>query len=244
MQSHQNPLGNTLFQLSEDIYTYLIKLAPLLLCLGLVLSLIQKTVRFAYYRVDHLYLMEIRTEEVLQGLSYLFVFAYTFFLSHDIHMAYKKYRKIYTKTLLANIFFIIVYMLFLWYTQTYYLNILQTIVIVVFIIFIGIFFIFIKALYQKPIESMLVRTTVCTSLFIIIFAVIILQYMAEASNKRFTYIQNNNHDYIVVTTFKDYYITKLSKIENDTISVYRDKTYLFKLDKAIIAHEFKIKNMQ
>lgn len=72
--------NNPLFQLSEDVYKYVIRLAPLLLCFGFVLSLIQKTVRFAYYEVDHLYLMEIRTEEVLQGLSYLFALIYYAFL--------------------------------------------------------------------------------------------------------------------------------------------------------------------
>ena len=83
--------NNPLFQLSEDVYKYVIRLAPLLLCFGFVLSLIQKTVRFAYYEVDHLYLMEIRTEEVLQGLSYLFALIYYAFFVYRIS-AWKEER--------------------------------------------------------------------------------------------------------------------------------------------------------
>lgn len=81
-------IKDTLFQLSEDVYNYIVRLAPLLLCFGFALSMIQKTVRFIYYKIDPRYLMEIRTEEVLQEVAYLFpLICYSFY-------AYSIYKRI------------------------------------------------------------------------------------------------------------------------------------------------------
>lgn len=241
--SNAHPRKKAFFHWGEYIYKYIINFAPLLLCMGLVLSLIQKTVRFAYYEVDHLYLMEIRTEEVLQGLSYLFIFIYSLFLSHDIYVAYVKYKILHIKTCITNIVFIVVYILFLWYTQTYYINISQIIVIAVFALFVVTTMIAIQASYKGKIDIPSIKSTGCAIIFITIFAVAALQYLAEMSNKRFTYIQNNKNEYIIITTFKDYYITVLSKVDNNTITIYRGMVYIFKLDQDIIAHEFKEKIM-
>lgn len=233
-----------MYKIIQDVYEYIIKIAPLLLCLGFVLFLIQKTVRFAYYEVDHLYLMEIRSEEVLQSLSYLFIFIYIFFFLHDYKFYYDENQKINMTFIFTHLMIVFLYVLFLWYTQTYYINLSHIISIFIIIVILSIAIIFAQYILSIQNNKCFSRIKICVIIFSLIAAISIIQYIVESSNKRFTYLEKEEKQYIIISTFKDYYITVLSCVEDDNITIYRGQVHLFKLDMDIKAHQFTNKIMK
>lgn len=184
-----------MYKIIQDVYEYIIKIAPLLLCLGFVLFLIQKTVRFAYYEVDHLYLMEIRSEEVLQSLSYLFIFIYIFFFLHDYKSYYNENKKINVVFIFTQLIVVFLYILFLWYTQTYYINFLNIISIFIIIFVLSVATLTAKYILSIQNNKRLSRIKICFIIFLLIAAIAIIQYAIESSNKRFTYLENGGKQY-------------------------------------------------
>lgn len=235
---------DVMYKIIQDVYEYIIKIAPLLLCLGFVLFLIQKTVRFAYYEVDHLYLMEIRSEEVLQSLSYLFIFIYIFFFLHDYKLFYKENKKINITFIFTHLIVVFLYVLFLWYTQIYYINFFHVISIFIIIVILSVTIIFAQYIISTKNNKCFSRIKICFIIFSLISAISVIQYIVESNNKRFTYLEKEEKQYIIISTFKDYYITVLSNVENDNITIYRGQVHLFKLDMGIKAHQFTNKIMK
>ena len=187
--------------------------------------------------------MELRTEEVLQGLSYLFVFIYCFFLWNDIRIYHNKYNKSNINVIFIHMLMLSLYTAFLWYTQTYYMTIWHGISIVGILCVFGVLFKVVNLSFIIG-EYTFLRTNVCFIIFILMAAVIVIQYTVESANKRFTYIKNGIDEFIIVSTFKEYYITALSDVAGDTIRIYRGQIALFKLDNQIYAQEFSRKIME
>ncbi len=249
---------------SENIYRYIVRFTPLLVFFGFVFSLLQKLARFFYYHIDHRYLMEIRTEEVLQGLSSLLVFIYYAVIVYYTYNSYRENRLSLSKNLISiycvNFEIALLYIVIANCIKSYCFNFLSIFIdisslaiLTVTAILIGIL---LKKIIIKNSDSQDISQDgifpytkyrewyACISIIIFMFCIFMYQIIDECINKSFSYTTQGDNDYVIITTFKDCYIAIRSKIENDTITIYPGKVRLFKLEQEITAHEFKEKIMR
>lgn len=229
----------------DNIKNYLVPIIPIVVCIGFILYLVQKMTRFAFYKVDVLYLVEIRIEEILQGLLFIFIFILTLCSgiliyciknnrSENIETNFTIISSIrenkYTLASVLILPFILSICIMISYNNK--INIDQ--IKIVFFSYMAFtcvgyaiaYFWNINKKHSLIIKS--INMLCCIALFMVLVA--FLQYSFESFNKRFTYIETQDGVHVIVSSINGNYITKKAKIENcnnkKEIKIFLDDTIL------------------
>ncbi|WP_440444118.1 hypothetical protein [Phascolarctobacterium sp.] len=214
--------------------------------IGYIFASIQKLTRLTYYKVDNVYLFEIRMGEIFLGVIYLFILSLPVAINFTRHtfllmiigvvlyflMTYALRLEVEIKRYIGLIFPYFIYLLFIWLDP---LNCVEFFKVTVTQIFV----------YNAFFAIHLV-------LGIMMLIIVVLQLLAEASNDRFTYINpdNENEVYIIITRTEGTYITVRGKLkqEGDKVKIYifRGNVKLIPIDNqqisVIFVDEKKLEN--
>ena len=186
--------------------------------IGYIFASIQKLTRLTYYKVDNVYLFEIRMGEIFLGVIYLFILSLPVAINFTRHtfllmvigvvlyflMTYALRLEVEIKRYIGLIFPYFIYLLFIWLDPLNCVDFFRVTVTKMFV-------------YDAFFAIHLV-------LGIMMLIIVILQFLAEASNDRFTYINadNENEIYIIITRAEGTYITVRGKLkqEGDKVKIY------------------------
>ena len=82
------------------------------------------------------------------------------------------------------------------------------------------------------------------AIFLALF-VSFMQLAIEAYNKRFTYIEYDEKEYAVLTTFQDNFIALESEVSDSCITIYRGHVRLIPIsDTTLLNRQFSQKHLQ
>lgn len=212
--------------------------------IGYIFASIQKLTRLTYYKVDNVYLFEIRMGEIFLGVIYLFILSLPVAINFTRHtfllmvigvvlyflMTYALRLEVEIKRYIGLIFPYFIYLLFIWLDPLNCVDFFRVTVTKMFV-------------YDAFFAIHLV-------LGIMMLIIVILQFLAEASNDRFTYINADNEIYIIITRAEGTYITVRGKLkqEGDKVKIYifRGNVKLIPIDNkqisVIFADEKKLEN--
>lgn len=208
---------------------------PIVVFIGYISASIQKIVRLAYYKVDIVYLFSLHISEIFLGIGYLLLLCLPFYSACLYNLGSKCvcvisvlcsivliFLQIYSlklvfnkKFLLTLLAYLIFYFLVLWVAPVHIDVVIQTVKILTIQQF-ALYFLFVFLLF--------------------IILVIALQFWAEYTNERFTYlITESSEVYVFITTFQGNFITVHAAISDDSrvkkIKIYRGEIVLFPIDK-------------
>lgn len=208
---------------------------PVVVFLGYIAASVQKMVRLAYYKVDLVYLFSLHVSEVFLGVCYLlllFTPIYSAFLYHYGSCYFWIFNVICAILLLVCQ----VYSLKLKLTKN-----MKRVIGMCFLYFIGSLWFFCSSvseimlfIKELSVNDFLLYFLVTFLMFILL--VIILQFMAEHSNGRFTYIKTSSGEvYVIITVFRENFITVRSKFtvaddDKYKIDIYRGDIVLYPID--------------
>ncbi len=215
-----------------------------LILFGYFFTTMLQIVRYAYYGVEITYLLVIRIEEILLGVFYLSIILMILISAYELAAFTTRKRLIILKQM-----FIWAFCCILSFALTqrraieFYLFFLIAILVTNFIT---------GYVYRKRKKDLLkwIKETpfLCklTTVFVgLLIIVILLQLGIEIHNNRFTYVENDQGTYIILTTFHEDFITIRADIIDDHIIIHRGETHLFKIDQAlIIEKQFESKELK
>lgn len=192
----------------------------------------QQIVRYAYYGIELTYLLNIKLEDILLGIFYVAGLSLFMLLPYELLRAPKKTGVIIKQIIFGFICCVFTYALTLRPAWDYYL---------LFLILILFLDCIVNLIYKKcgeKITSWIEQTSTLskiTLMFIILIALIIgLQFTVESYNKRFTYIEDNDRCYAVLTTYQDCYITVESEIVDNEITILRGNVKLIPISGSVL----------
>lgn len=217
---------------------------PIVVFLGYITASVQKIVRLAYYKVDIVYLFSLHVSEVFLGVCYLLLLLtpiYSAFLYHyDTHYFWFSCAVCAIALLIGQ-----VYSLKLKVTKN-----MKRVIGVCFLYFASMLLLFCHCVssFELIVKELSIKDFMLYFLVAFLMfnmAVIILQFMAEHSNERFTYLKINDEEvYIIVTVFRENFITVRSKIsvingtDNYKIEIYRGDVVLYPINSYKIYVQF------
>lgn len=230
-------------KISGDVGTYI----SLIVLLGYILITVQQCTRYAYYRVDPVYLFDIRLSDVFLGSLYIVVMSiYIYFIHETVSNRLQDiWSHIFVLIGAFSCICLVAYALALKWSLT-------TIIFVTVIIPI-IVEIFMYALYEFPFVRKLLgcedktgKIFIANIVLILMLLACVFQWMADTTNYRFTYVEIPIYEnvccedcmttYVVVTSFKDSLILKEAVIneEDRSIIIKLDSLRLYPVSKCII----------
>lgn len=218
-------------------------LIPIVVLLGYIAASVQKNTRLAYYKVDIVYLFGLHISEVFLGVCYLLLLCLPIYeaviyncgnsLSGAINIGCAiilMFGQVYSLKLKVNKNFVIAMAMYVAY-------------LIVSHILVCNYFGRIKEILNTLVLSDIVLYFL-TAFLCFILLVVALQFFAEHTNERFTYIKTTNGDtYTIITIFQGCYMTVRSNfitIGNSNITaieLYRGDIVLFPIDN----YEIKVK---
>ena len=221
-----------------------------LILLGYLFTAVQMIVRYAYYGVELTYLLNIKLEDILLALDYVMIISFMPIFAYELSQTNE--QKCRRRIILKQVLFTIICWLFAF-------ALTQRIAFDFFALFFSLQVIAdiiaarisnqIFSLLKKHLDYLLSIKGLATLLLFFIAIICSLQFFIEAYNHRFTYLfamdGDNEREYIVLTTFKDNYITIESEIEDDYITIYRGHVRLVPIsDSSLYERQFSEKQLK
>lgn len=219
-------------------------LIPIIVLLGYIAASVQKITRLAYYKVDIVYLFGLHISEVFLGVCYLLLLCLPIYEAvlyncgnswsggiNIVCAVILMLGQVYSLKLKVNKNFVIAMVIYVVYLMTAH-------------IFVCVYFDWIKEFVNSLVLSDIVLYFL-TIFLCFILLVVALQFWAEHTNERFTYIKTTNGDtYTIITIFQGCFMTVRSKFValstngETAIELYRGDIVLFPIDNYEIQVKF------